>query len=620
LYQMKREKCRGFAVRSVLFGLAVAAIIGSACARFRHHRPNIVIIVVDALRQDHLPMYGYARNTAPFLSNLAKRSAVFDAMSPTSWTKPAVTSLLTGLHPISHQTFGRTDVVPPEVVTLPQLLAGGGFTSYGVSSNAWISRENGFLRGFSSLDVVLPTGPDSPPAAQQVNLTALRRLRDAHAPFFAYIHYVDTHLPYRPVVSWDGKSLAPADRQHVSEKDLQTTTFLNRSPDVLQRATDLYDGGIRQADAAIEDVFRELRERGVADDTIVIITADHGEEFQEHGRMGHGHSLYQEVTKVPMIVSGPGIQPGVRRGLVSLMDVVPTLADVLELHGGRTFDGISLGAHLANAALTVPDRDLLFHLDYAEAVSSSAQQIPAAALALIRHQSKMMLSRVPFQKSVFDLASDPLESNNRFAENSHLTSALGSALAAQYNELSRKKLRRVTMTSANEMQRALGALGYLTGGSFREPRSIPGGIAPPDPSPDGRLGWLRDVDSCIQTANAAQSEQLLGGWHGAEVDGRWTSGTATVVLPIAKVAATRLTIVGRNAQPGRVHLHVEVGTTPVADKDLVPGPFILNIPLSSYDAAASVTRIVTANTYKPSDFGLPDSRELGVFISSLCVE
>ena len=597
------------------------AIAGQRCARTRSGaaRPNVVIIVIDALRQDHLPMYGYARNTSPFLARLARQSAVFDAMSPTSWTKPAVASLLTGLHPVRHQAFGRTDLVPPDVVTLPELLSENGYRCFGITANAWISAQNGFLPGFRTLDVIGPTQPLSPANAQLVNLTALPRIRNARSPFFAYVHYVDTHLPYRPAVSWDGKPLPPDQRQSISELDLQTAEPLNRPEATLRRAVDLYDGGIRQVDAAIEDVFKVLRQRGDLDNTIVIITADHGEEFQEHGRMGHGHSLYQEVIRVPMLISGPGVRPGVRKGIATLVDVVPTLVDILGLGSReRTFDGSTLRAVLGDPGVRVADRDLLFHLDYSDPTGQSAALIPAAALAFIRNGSKLVLSRTPFEKSVFDLDDDPAEARNAYGDDQPLTSALGTALAAKYNDLSRQKQRRVTIVGASESQAAIAALGYVSGGTTPEPRIIPGEIRPPDAFRDGRLGWARDLDACIHTANGDQAKQLLSGWHDAEADGRWTAGTATAVLPMASLSEGHLMISGRNAQPRTVRVTIDIGDVPVAEKDLLPGPFIWNIPLPAHDS--SVVRIVTNTIYRPSDFGSPDTRELGLFVQTLCVE
>ena len=612
-------------------GLVLIVALTGASLAVRHflksrvsRRPNIVIIVVDALRQDHLPIYGYSRNDAPFLSRLASQAAVFDGISPTSWTKPAVASLLTGLYPVRHQTFGRTDVVPPDLVTLPELLTRAGYTCDGVTSNAWISAENGFDPGFASLEAVQPTGPTSPATAQMVNQSALARLAGSASPFFTYIHYVDTHLPYRPAMAWDGSPIAPRDRLSVGEDELLASSFVSRPPALVHRAVDLYDGAIRQVDAAIEDVFRTLKERGVLENTIVIITADHGEEFEDHGRMGHGHGLYQEVTRIPLLVTGPGITPGRRSGAASLIDIVPTIGDLLDLRlPDRAADGVSLRRNLIDPALRVADRDLLLHLDCtvgARTTSRLIEMIPAASLALIRDGSKLVVSKTPFEKAVFDLRADPAERRNVFADDAHVTSVLASALANAYNDLSRRKERRITMQNATETQRAVAALGYVAGLVVSEPRTIPGRIAAPDTVRDGDLGWALEIDACINLAAREDLPQLLMGWYAPEVDGRWTGASATAVLPISGASGRHLSISGRNGRPGTVQTRIDIGTAAVSERAMLPGPFIWNVPLSGYDGTSNVARISVSSTYRPSDHGSPDDRELGIFISSMCVE
>ena len=165
---------------------------------------NVVVVVIDTLRRDRLATYGYSRDTAPFLGEMARQGAAFDGLTPAPWTKPATASLLTGLHPVHHQAIDRLDRLPDAAVTLAQRLRGQGYHTLGASANGWVSPGFGFDRGF---DTFLYRDGSKSTAFNRELLPMLGRLKP---PYFLYVHYIDPHAPYAPDAGWDGRPLPAA--------------------------------------------------------------------------------------------------------------------------------------------------------------------------------------------------------------------------------------------------------------------------------------------------------------------------------------------------------------------------------------------------------------------------
>ena len=485
-------------------GLA-AAVAGPGCARKREPVPlrNLVLIVIDTLRQDHLRAYGYSRETGPTFTRLASEGVLWDGVSPTSWTKPAVASILTGLHPLRHQTFANADVLPDGASTLAERLRSRGYTTLGITANGWLSRRAGFAQGFGAYYSMLDDlhhGPFS--TADEVNAELLPRLKGLSAPFFLFVHYLDPHAPYDPDRDHAGRPLAArlaARKGGIGILELRMNDVLRRPPQLLEDATDLYDGEIRRADDAIGGLLRELRRLGFAAGTLTVVTSDHGEEMQEHGRMGHGQTLYEEVVRVPLLLHAPGVLPaGARFPTASLLDVTPTILDLLSVPPGSVqMDGISLAAGMRAAARssTPPAaegtaRELLLHLDL-EGGEQAAVLQGGCALALRVDPLKLVLSQEPRSKELFDYRADPREQFNRLAGSppDREMERMAERLAAQYNALMAHPLVRGTDLEPGK-QEAMAALGYLgAGAAGAAGRRIPPRIQPADPAPDGSLGW-----------------------------------------------------------------------------------------------------------------------------------
>lgn len=352
-------------------GVLLLLIAGGAWICQRGSRPslNVVIVVVDTLRQDHLATYGYARDTAPFLDDLARAGVTLDGLSPSSWTKPATASILTGLHPVTHQAIARQDGLRDRAVTLAEVLRREGYRTLAVSANGWVSPTFGFDQGFD--EFLLREGVNI--RARELNQELLPRVLGLAEPFFVYVHYIDPHAPYAPTTDWRGGRL-PVSLSPVLPTDLASTQVLVRPPELMRRAVDLYDGEIRGADAGLAELVEALRGRGLLDRTLLVVTSDHGEEFEEHGRTSHGQTLYEEVLRVPMIFHGPGLHVGSRLGAASLIDIVPTLVDLVGIPPWRRrlrADEVSLAAALTSGRMGQSGRGFVGHLDFIDGVSLS---------------------------------------------------------------------------------------------------------------------------------------------------------------------------------------------------------------------------------------------------------
>ncbi len=302
---------------------------------------NLVLVSLDTLRPDRLGAYGHDRDTSPALDALAADGVVFEDASATSpWTLPSHASLLTGLYPNRHRLRGHADALPAGARTAAEVLGEAGFETLGVVSSPLLGPDYGLDRGFDRLRVVSPLGETIAGyrrvenRAREVTDAALELL-DARgaAPFFLFVHYYDAHTDYAPDADVAARFVdTPAG---VLDGRIETLLAVRRGElrpgeaDVAH-VLQLYDAEVRQLDDQLARLFTRLAEAGLADDTLVVVTSDHGEEFLEHGSVLHSRTYFQEVVRVPLILRGPGVARGRRApGLVSLVDVLPTACALL---------------------------------------------------------------------------------------------------------------------------------------------------------------------------------------------------------------------------------------------------------------------------------------------------
>jgi len=344
----------------------------------QRRKPNIIILLLDCVRADHLSCYGYTRNTSPHIDTLAAHGIKFNyAVSQAPWTSPSVFSLLSGYYPHKHgkwliykkgKSSGKKLMMPSKTISLlPELLKKVGYLTWGFSSNAYIDEHRMRNRGFDEFKYIVKA-----PAMEIVNYS-IEKIRQAEKngyKFFLYLHFMDSHHPLQPPEKYynffptiDGKKNKTIHEgwQFKRYEEQQGNEFENYRDHKIS----LYDGTIRYTDAEISRLIAELKSASLMNNTLVILLADHGDElwdhaefeathyqsFQEWQGVSHGHTLFQELIRVPLIItnfhprgesSSPEWQPTEIQDMIQLVDLVPTLLDHIGLSPIVDGDGASL--------------------------------------------------------------------------------------------------------------------------------------------------------------------------------------------------------------------------------------------------------------------------------------
>lgn len=368
--------------------------------------PHVVLITIDTLRADHLSCYGYPKPTSPFLDKLAAEGVRFEnAYSASSWTAPSMASIFTALYPRQHGVLHgvaeqrevvRQEYLDPRFLTLAEMMKAAGYETFAVLSNGHTSRETGFARGFDHFQSLWFKECPEPN-----DVVAQWRSRLQKAPkFFLWVHYFDPHAPYTWREDWLSEHAARRDECEkwagVQMRELRMSLSQIRSePAARQALVDLYDGEIRYCDEHIRRLFDML---GLESNALIIVTADHGEEFLEHGNLGHGENLYEPSVRVPLIVRFPDRRYAgrVATAPVSNKDIMPTLADILSVAIERPVSGVSLAPH--------------FEEDRAEPADVFLELDRGADWKAVRQGDwKYILRGRRGKELLFDLAHDPGE-------------------------------------------------------------------------------------------------------------------------------------------------------------------------------------------------------------------
>jgi arylsulfatase len=322
--------------------------------------PNVLVLVIDALRPDHLGCYGYELPTSPAIDALARRGVLFaDATSASSYTRAAVPSIFTSVHPGAHGVLNQgkeVEVLSDEYRTLAETLKERGYATAAFVPNPSLHRAFNFDQGFDLYDDdfrIGVRGAQDYETASRINERTLRWLRSnrggSEKPFFAYLHYRDVHAPYVPPPPYDSMFDRPS-------RPLSDPEYKTQPPDVRRprRFRDLgsyveqYDGEIRYTDDHVARLLETLAKEGLLENTVIFLTADHGESFLEHGSWTHGTGLYEELMRVPLLLVLPEDRHAGKRieTPVQTTDIYPTVLELLdakvpsELQGESLFDAI----------------------------------------------------------------------------------------------------------------------------------------------------------------------------------------------------------------------------------------------------------------------------------------
>jgi len=403
-------------LRSLRIVLAVGSVTMPACTPTSPPRPNILFISIDTLRADHLGTYGYARPTSPRIDEFAKTAVVFEqAHSSASWTLPSLTSLMTSLYSSTHGMKKQESRLDPSFHTLAELLRNAGYDTAMVVSHYFLSSRYGLQKGFTHVDSQLLqmdmiAGITSP----QITEKGVEWIREKAAvrdgmPWMLWLHYFDPHDKYLPHPGY-------------SEKFGMT------------REIDLYDGEIAFTDDYVGRVLDELARSKLDDDTIVVVVADHGEEFMDHGNTRHGFNLYEETVRVPFMIRAPGFHPTRVEPVIASVDLMPTLLELAGVTTDYPVEGRSLVPLLRGES--EPER---------EAVSEVYWQDKQDMKSLRKGAWKYIDHKLDTQKLdlLFAIPLDP-------GENDDLSSTDHSTTSAMHDELARR------LTRAREMSNAYG--------------------------------------------------------------------------------------------------------------------------------------------------------------------
>ncbi len=354
-----------------LVGATAAAWPRATLRAAQARRPrNVLFVCLDTVRADHLGCYGSRRGASPNVDRLAEQSVVFDdVVSPSSWTLPVLASVMTGLYPHEHgATYFRTPI-RNGTVRIAEIMNKAGVATAAFGQFPFHFDFYRFRPGF---EVFQQKWSQLAPATTRQVLGWLAEQKAANRPFFGWVHYFEPHLPYQFQIdsvgfydsSYRGRQFSMFDPKLI----IKFATEMNTDPQSraeLMRTIDLYDGEIFCIDKYLGQVLRELERLGMADDTMIVVMADHGEHFLEHGMLEHGNTLYQELIRVPLIVRMPGAKPARCGQMVSSMDLAPTILEYMGLSGPKTA-ACSLVPLLKGE--TIPERVLFSTLDVVTSV------------------------------------------------------------------------------------------------------------------------------------------------------------------------------------------------------------------------------------------------------------
>ena len=383
-------------------------------------RPDVMVLLVDALRADHVGAYGYARATTPAIDRLAADAVVFEqAVAQSTFTKTSIASLFTGLNPYRHGVYWgsqretpsrvTSDILPSRLTTLAEVLRDHGYLTAAWVQNSHLRAFMGFAQGFVSY--FDQQGPVERIAGRVERFLGLAGRRE---PFFIYAHFIDLHDPYRPPPPYDAMFGDPSQVNAYAGIDLaEWGAYLaevregKRTLDAEQiaRLEALYDGQLRRVDDQVGRVIDTLKRLGLYDSTLIVVIADHGDGFLEHGFISHSTTPYEELVRVPLVVKLPHARGAGRRiaAQARLIDLMPTILEATGVGEELALDGCSL--------LPVVRGEAARGAECGVAVTEIAESGDTPTLALRTERAKF-IRRPGRPDELYDLAADPGEKRN----------------------------------------------------------------------------------------------------------------------------------------------------------------------------------------------------------------
>jgi arylsulfatase A-like enzyme len=464
-------------VQAVLVAALLAASLCAACddggsaapaPDTRDDRPHVVVVLIDTLRRDALGCYGSTAGATPRIDAVAAEGVRFDqALSTSGWTLPAVGSLLTGTWPMIHGGLGKKTTLTPirdEVPTAAEVLKEAGYRTVAVANAAFVSPLLHLDRGFDVFDHRYAYNQEVRRADESID-AALRQIGNGDsAPVFSLIHLFDPHLDYDPPAAWRSRFTggrtepAPPLGRQMCLGAAEAGTDGRPTPGSLEYIRGVYLGEVGFVDAQVGRLVDGLKAAGLWDDTLLVITSDHGEELWDHGGFEHGHTLYDELIHIPLIVKLPkkaAPDPRVVDAQVRILDVMPT---AFELAGIATPDSF-VGRSLLPLVRGDESGD---RVGFAEATLYGAEKLSWRTAT----HKVVYTAGGPGQESVelYDRIADPAEQVDIASSDPERTRRLMSELDAFVKELalqaSTMSKLQPTLLSQAEIER-LKSLGYI---------------------------------------------------------------------------------------------------------------------------------------------------------------
>ncbi len=451
---------------------------------------NVVLLVLDSVRKDHMSCYGYERETTPNCDRIASQGIRFTrATAASCWTIPSHASLFTGLYPSQHGVDLDTAYLGAGTPTLASYLTSRGYATGSISCNGFITERTNLTHGFElSIDAVRLRGRGrwvgrlvrpfhrrwqrwtardrGARHATKLALKWLRRRSDEGRPFFLFMNYMDCHLPYRLKGEPRYRFLAESERARADSVPQDPFAVMARRAEMTPQDLDylqaLYDGCLRYLDDHVGVVDAALHELGLADDTLFIVTSDHGESFGEHGLLDHQYGLYEPLLSVPLVFRLPGQADAgaVSDQLVQHVDILATVADVIggeipfDHSGVSVFEAsqrdVSLAEYLVPNVKAIRRR-------FPEA-DVSRFDVPLRSISTAHHK---LIARQDGTVELYDLVADPNEERNIAIAEPELVSRLGERMSELLGGWPQAGGEGRSLDEMDEMRDRLRALGYI---------------------------------------------------------------------------------------------------------------------------------------------------------------
>jgi arylsulfatase A-like enzyme len=429
-------------------------------------QPSFIFLLVDTLRADYIGAYGFEGDISPSLDRLAMESILFEnCFTNAPWTKPAVASLFTSLHPNTHgvtnhegKLKGGLEVLPEQANTLAESFRDSGYDTAAFNANPWLAPRYGFEQGFETYEEHEDTKKLLEAAAKWIHS------RGKEKPFFAYLHFMDVHAPYdaphRDYKSlFDSPSLGRNRELEPSEYDIipahmrATPWATEQEPLELKPWRAMYAGCVRAFDRRISGFLEDLRNSLILDNAYLIFTSDHGEEFLEHGSWEHGYKLFEHQLHIPLLIRMPNALGAGRKveDLVNLLDLMPTMLSLADIDLPDGLQGRDISKLLAR-----------HHAPTSAPVLSTAARNQPGLHAIRTQRHKLIVDFLSNETTLYDLVSDPNEQKDLSYSDKVLVGRLRSLLLHNLSEIgAQETLSPQLVPLSDEMRKRLESLGYV---------------------------------------------------------------------------------------------------------------------------------------------------------------